>query len=95
MKGFRSNKQHGHISLEKCQNLHTDVHFVINVTALLCLSNGVFSLPIRFFKGATMILYQHNNREPYGIGKVVATRVFALLFALPHPHTLSPSKVFF
>jgi hypothetical protein len=43
-----------------------------------------------------MILYQHNNREQYGIGKIVATRVIDLLFAaLPHPHTLSPLKVFF
>jgi hypothetical protein len=55
-----------------------------------------FSLcPLAFFKGETMILYQHNNREQYDIGKIVATSVFALLFALPHPSTLSPSKVFF
>jgi hypothetical protein len=53
-----------------------------------------FSLcPLAFFKGATMILYQHNNREQYGIGKIVATSVFALMFSLPHPSTLSPSKV--
>jgi hypothetical protein len=55
-----------------------------------------FSLcPLAFFKGATTILYQHNKREQYGIGKIVATRVFALMFSLTHPSTLSPSKVFF
>jgi hypothetical protein len=36
-----------------------------------------------FSKGATMILlYHHINREQYGIGKIVATRVVTLLFAL-------------
>jgi hypothetical protein len=48
-----------------------------------------------FSKGATMILlYHHINREQYGIGKIVATRVFALLFARPYPHCLR-QKVFF
>jgi hypothetical protein len=35
-----------------------------------------------FSKGATMILYHHINREQYGIGKIVATRVVTLVSAL-------------
>jgi hypothetical protein len=35
-------------------------------------ASDVFSGPSAFFKGATMILYRHNNIEQYGIGKIVA-----------------------
>ena len=81
-------------SSEKCQNIRTDVHFAIHVTRdrasfiVSVAASDVFSCPLAFFKGATMTLYQHNNREQYGIGKIVATRVFGLLFPLPSPHTL-------
>jgi hypothetical protein len=85
---------------EKCQNIRTDVHFAIHVPRdrasfiVRVVASDVFSCPLAFFKGATIILYQHNNREQYGIGKIVATRVFALLFARPYPHCLR-QKVFF
>jgi hypothetical protein len=75
------------ISLEKCQNIRT--YILSSTSPRLFVCRMAFSLcPLAFFKGATMILYQHNNREQYGIGKIVATRVFALSFSLPHPHSL-------
>jgi hypothetical protein len=79
---------------EKCQIIRTDVHFAaIQERHARDRASFIVSL-VAFFKGATIIFYRHNNREQYGVGKIVATHVFALLFARPYPHSLR-QKVFF